>query len=95
MTDDQTDAYQKTLATVESNDPPIEPNQTWSCVDTDGSLIRQLRILALHPDPSQGGIYDGQRQWIYIDTNKGRQKPGREISVLPEYNLRRIFALDS
>lgn len=71
----------------QENDPPVEVNQIWECYDSNGSVMRSLRILALHPDLA----IDSNRQWIYWDST--RRLITDRMGICPEFNLRFVFTL--
>lgn len=71
-------------------------------------IVRVIRILGEYPerstapthvtDPEQRDLYEGRRRWIHEDAPNvptPLRRGHREISVIPEYNLRRIFRLDA
>jgi hypothetical protein len=92
--------HTETLYAVEVNDPPIEPGQIWSMRSEDpkyerwGGIVRALRIIGRYPDDDK----DGGRRWVEEDAPNVRTSFNRvgyrDITVIPEYNLRRIFKLD-
>ena len=84
MTTTNTLTHEETLAAIEANDPPIEVNQYW-IIKANDKLYRRLRILAPHPDG--GFLFEEQKSDTY-------RFPGT-IGRCPEYNLRRIFTLES
>lgn len=91
--------HDETLTAVENNDPPIEIGQIWIITDKDGTeLVRGLRILA--PYPKEGNrttpdVPDNlKRKWLTEDIPEGRIRD-REIGVSAEYNLRRVFRLQT
>lgn len=78
---DQPLTHHETVAAVEDRNPPIEANTRWQIRGSGGEHY-VIRILAAHPD---GG-------WIYDTVRRAGKPPiGRELGVIPEYNLRRIY----
>jgi hypothetical protein len=75
----------------DENDPPVEIGQLWFVENHNGDLLREIRILALHPDPAMGS---GERKWIYENTRGTmvRRSIG-QIGVCPEFNLRYVYEL--
>lgn len=93
MTEDAADRinnrFEETQRAYRENDPPVEVNQIWVAKDKDGSHLRRLRIMALHPDLDSGG----GRMWFY------EEQPAKMCPRLysdrsgrtPEFNLRYVF----
>lgn len=81
---------EETRKAIKNNDPPIEINQIWTISDSKGTL-RGLRILGLFPSVGD----ERTDEWIYCDLPSRVYKFGSgRISLVPEYNLRRLFTLE-
>jgi len=80
--------FSQVLSEMKANDPLIEVNQVWSCKNTNGEIIRKLRILAQYPN-------DKEKTWIYEELPSKMNKLGmRRIETCPEFNLRYVFDLE-
>jgi hypothetical protein len=76
--------HEETEAQIKANDPPIEVNQRWIIYKGD-EVYSRLRILAKHPD---GG-------WIYQPEPTKFRRIELYMSFIPEYNLRRVYKLET
>ena len=76
--------FTQTQDAVKNNDPPIEINQRWIALDSNGKVYRRLRILAKHPDKDF---------WI-VEDEPAQMKLDTYLRVCPEFNLRYIFHLE-
>lgn len=80
---------------IKENDPPIRPNQIWEA-RANRRVIRRIRILARHPDPTP--FAEKGRAWLFQEITGAvfggtmRVEIGR-ISVTPEFNLRYVLRL--
>lgn len=61
--------------------PSIEVNQHWVALDDKGEVMREVRILAPHPD---GG-------WIHEDKPSKLIPTPSGMGRCPEFNLRYVF----
>lgn len=90
--------HDETMAAITGNDPVIRPMQRWALYSEDARPVKVLLILAKHPEPHGDGIghpEGGRTQWIYREEPvHGNQIVETTLSWIPEYNLRRLFALD-
>lgn len=78
-----------------------KPNERWPV----GTIVGGVRILAPYPDAEQDGSparfrkYEaGGNYWIVEDLREAKIRPrgsGLGLSRMPEYNLRRIYTLES
>ena len=82
--------YRQAWYGCENDRPHIEVNQVWIGKDTDGSILRRIRIIAEYPDRDK----KGGRLWITEDLpSKIRPRP-YGLNVCPEFNLRYVFELE-
>lgn len=85
--------HEATVAAIAANEPKLLVGQIWSI--REGSKIhRAYRLLGPYPDKDK----DGRTLWIQEEAPGVRTVLNRfghrELSVIPEYNLRRLFKLD-
>lgn len=77
--------FDEALKQMQANDPPIEIGEVWVAKNTDGAVLRRLRILALYPS-------NMEKTWIYEELPSKMNRTGfRRIETCPEFNLRYVF----
>lgn len=75
------------------NDPPVEPGQYWQIYNSNGEVLRRIRILA--PDTFTIGHDDGyaKRGWLFQE-HRGKMQTGHgRLGICPEFNLRYLYKM--
>lgn len=81
----------KTLASINeqihTNEPKLSIGDYWVAKDTDGEVLRRVRIVGRYP-------FDNDHYYILIEEQPAKMKTGRdfEIGKCPEFNLRYVFS---
>jgi len=78
--------FSETQKAIKENDPPIEVDQRWICLNDNGEVYRRIRIIAKHPDGD----------WIICDEPaKMKTSYYGELRRCPEFNLRYVMQLEN
>lgn len=75
------------------NDPPVEPGQYWQCYNSDGEVMRRIRILAPDTFTMSHADGDAKREWIYQELSGKMHLNFGRLGICPEFNLRYIYKL--
>lgn len=81
---------------VETNNPPIKPNQFWYIKNEAGEFLRRIRIIAPYPWPVHDPRDETDRWWIIeAYPAKFTRTSIYELSKVPEFNIRYVFKLET